>query len=233
MKEFPLISCICVLEDEALSLQRAVLCFERQDYPNKELIISYAENNFEARITVERLQKYLALPIITIVRPEYEKLKTAKNHAIESASGDFICIWNANSWHHSNRLSYQYKCISNGPFLASVLMYIFIYDPNSQQAYYSSYQEWEETIFCEKESLLKACYRGKGGVEQLTLNRFLHSRNLLFEILEAPHLYTCILDQQISDKAKYHYCLFKKEPLDEESNEVVTDLINPINYNII
>lgn len=56
-KSLPLISCICITSNRSTLLQRALACFERQDYPMKELVISYPENDFLTKRVVEQIEE--------------------------------------------------------------------------------------------------------------------------------------------------------------------------------
>ncbi|WP_342328693.1 glycosyltransferase family A protein [Pedobacter sp. FW305-3-2-15-E-R2A2] len=221
----PLISCICITGNRPLVLQRAIICFARQDYPNTELVISYPEEDLLSKTIIDQINSVSAIKIIRIVRPQYEKPCLTKNNAIEICNGDYVCFWNDEHWHHVNRLSDQYIVIKDSPFKASILMHILLYDFHQQKTYHSAYWEWQETLFCERKTLLEAAYIDIEREDDSGIIHFLSYKNFLFHFTEASHLYIYIgygtkdKDQKLFNS----YC--KDGEIMEDINETVQDVI--------
>ncbi|NQX37628.1 hypothetical protein SAMN05421820_103377 [Pedobacter steynii] len=226
----PLISCICITDNRPLVLQRSIICFARQDYPNTELIISYPEGDLLSKTIIEQMISVSTIKIISIVRPRYESLCLTKNSVIEHCSGDYICFWNEEHWHHINRLSDQYIVIKDGPFKASILMHILLYDFNSQKTYYSAYWNWQETLFCEKKILLEATYMDIERDDDGPIIHFLSSKNVLYHITETPHLYIYIgyAANGLEQKRFHSYC--QEADMIDDINQTVQEVIHLENY---
>lgn len=152
---FPLISCVCFTENQPLILQRAIACFEKQDYPNKELLISYPEDDFLTKNLIDQIANISDISLIRIERSGDEDHNTAKNEAITATTGQYICIWDDHSWHHKSRLHDQYHAISSGSFKASILKHLVFFSYNSKKSYSSPFYHWEESLLCEKDVLLQ------------------------------------------------------------------------------
>jgi hypothetical protein len=221
----PLISCICITGNRPLVLQRAIICFSRQDYPNTELLISYPEEDILSKTIIDQMISVSDLKITTMSRPAHEKLSLTKNQAIENCNGDYICFWNDEHWHHVNRLSDQYIVIKDSPFKASILMHILLFDFNTGQTYHSAYRDWQETLFCEKKALLEAAFIDIDREEDSSIIHFLSYKNILYHFTEVPHLYIYIgYGNRIAEQQLFaSYC--QNGELMEDINETVKDVI--------
>ena len=221
----PLISCVCITDNRPLILQRAIICFAKQDYPNTELIISYPEEDPLSKTIIDQMTSVSAIKIIPIARPQHEKLCITNNNAFESCSGDYICFWNDEHWHHINRLSDQYIVIKDSPFKASILRHVLLFDFSKQETYYSAYQDWLETLLCEKKILLEASYMDIEREDDSPIIHFLSYKNFLYHITEAPHLYIYIGygTKEVNKKRFNSYC--QKGEIMEDINQTVQDVI--------
>ncbi len=110
---FPKVSCIMVTADRPLLCRRAIHCYQRQRYPNKELVV--LDNG---KTDIER---YLA----SIPTPELRYRKVSRtpdlilgdlrNLALEMATGDFIVPqWDDDDWYHPDRITFQVNILQNG-----------------------------------------------------------------------------------------------------------------------
>jgi len=151
----PLISCICFTDNQPLVLQRAIACFEKQDYPNKELVISYLKDDLLTKNLIDQIEIISDINIIRIERSGHEDQNTAKNDVIIAATGEYICIWDDHSWHHKSRLHDQYQVINSGNFKASILKQILFFNYSSKKSYSSPFYHWEESLLCERKLLLQ------------------------------------------------------------------------------
>ncbi|AOM76058.1 glycosyltransferase family A protein [Pedobacter steynii] len=222
----PLISCICITSNRPITLQRALACFQRQDYPNTELVISYPEDDLLTKAVIDQIESSSIIRLIRIIHPKEEQLMLTKNTAINAAGGDFICIWNSDHWHHVNRISDQYRVLKNSPFRSSTLMHILLFDFKNQQTFYSAYRNWEETLLCEKQILLQAIYMDIERTNDHPVLHFLSAKNLLYHISESPHLYIYVYyHHNRFDEAHYQNCFFQSVLL-EDINETVQDVVN-------
>jgi glycosyltransferase involved in cell wall biosynthesis len=187
----PLISCICITSNRPVLLQKAIACFESQNYINKELVISYPKDDLATKELLQQYGANEAINILAIERDPKDTLGAARNHALYKCHGDYICTWDDDDWHHSSRLSFQFNSLHTvGPgFQASVLRRVFLYDYTTKLAYLSSRYHWDGTLFCRKEVLLQNQYGEHHKSEDTHVLTFLDNRKMLAHIDESPFLY--------------------------------------------
>lgn len=232
-KKNPLISCVCITSSRPILIQRAIACFDRQDYPRKELVISYPNNDSLTRGILDQIKELSNIKMIRIERPENEKLGIARNQAIFAANGEFICIWDDDDWYHSDRISYQYMMVKNGPFKASILMNVLMYDAINKETYYSGYRDWEGSLLCNKETMLQTGYLELERGEDTSVVHYLSSRNLLFRIIEMAHLYIYIYHGNNTwGEGHFNSYFLQSKLMEEEINQHVQAAVDLDYYTI-
>lgn len=230
----PLISCICITAYRPLLLQRAIACFDSQDYPMKELVISYSENDIVTKNILSRIQEISNIKMVKIERSEQEKLGVARNHAIALANGKYICIWDDDDWYDSTRISHQYMVLKNGPFKASILLNVLLYNTLSNKTYYSNYQELAGTLLCEKQTLLQTSYLNQEKGEDISIIQYLTSRNVLFRVIDMPHLYVYIYHgSNILGERHFNLYIMLLSIVAESINSQVQEVIDLDQYSLI
>ena len=228
---FPLISCICVTDNRIKQLQRAIACFEIQDYENTELVISYPEKDTETKNFIKQINKSNQLRILTIERLESESLGEARNQAILKANGLFVCTWDDDDWYHQSRLSFQYNSIStyknNNHLQGSLLSRIILYDSSLGKAYLSFLYTWEQTLLCSKEIMLRNKYSAKNKDEDYSVVKLLNKRRLLNHISDCPFLYIYIYHGGNSwGYSHFRHLVRKSEELDDNTTEIIKTTLN-------
>jgi glycosyltransferase involved in cell wall biosynthesis len=225
----PLISCICITNNRPLLLQKAIACFVSQNYPNKELVISYPKNDYSSQLVIKEALQNEDGHIVQIERDTEESLGNARNYAIAKCNGDYVCLWDDDDWYHSSRLSYQYnsmQTIGQG-YQASILSRIILYDSLTKKAYFSFSYTWDGTILCRKEILLQNQYANRNQGEDTHVITFLSGRKLLYQIDDVPFLYIYIYHGQNTwNYAHFEYFINKSELLDEEITQRVRIILN-------
>ena len=97
----PLVSCIMPTHNRRVFVQQTLLYFERQDYPNKELIIvDDGDDQIGDLVVSHPLVRYMALS-------EKKSIGEKRNIACELARGTIIAHWDDDDWYAPHRLSYQ------------------------------------------------------------------------------------------------------------------------------
>lgn len=234
--QHPRISCICITGNRPLILQRAIACFEKQDYPDTELVLSYPEDDLLTKAVIDQIEVSSNIKMIRLERIGEEDPLLSRNMAINAATGKYICIWHHEHWHHVNRISDQYRVLKRSPFKASILMHVLLFDFNSQQTYHSSYQNWQETLLCEKQILLRASYMDIERIDDKPVLHFLSSENVLYHISQTPHLYIYIYykpskNNLTAHPGNFHFAPdFSESELMTDINETVQDVINMDHY---
>lgn len=225
---YPLISCICITNNRTVLLKRAISCFEAQNYPNKELVISYPKKDQETKSLIDDLQRNSVLNILKLERSDEETLGGARNHAIAKCSGDYVCIWDDDDWYHPSRLSFQYNSMqTNGHgYQASILMRVILYDYTTDKAYLSFPYTWDGSILCRKETILQNQYAFQNKGEDTHIIKFLDGRRLLYQIHDAPFLYVYVYHGENTwDYSHYEHFINHSELLEEEVTQSIKSML--------
>lgn len=225
---YPLISCICVTDDRVELLKRAINCFGSQNYPNKELVISYPKKDHHTRSMVEYLLQHSALQILKIEREDQESVGNARNLAIVKCRGDYVCVWDDDDWYHESRLSFQYNSMRTTGlgYNASILRRVILFDHMNHRAYMSFTYPWENTLMCRKEIILQNQYAHSNKGEDTHIIKFLDGKKFLHHIDEAPFLYVYIYHGQNTwDYKHYEYLINQSQLLENEVTESIEKVI--------
>lgn len=110
--EGPRVSCVMVTADRRAIARRAVGCFLRQSFANRELVIvddgdeDYAP--ILSEVPADRL-RYLRVP-----KDAANTLGMLRNLSLEAARGEFVAQWDDDDWYHPDRLSRQVAALESG-----------------------------------------------------------------------------------------------------------------------
>lgn len=97
----PLVSCIMPTKDRRALISRAVACFQRQDYANRELVVlDDGDDPVGDLVPVHPRVRYVRLKRRLV-------LGEKRNHACELARGSIIVHWDDDDWYAPHRISYQ------------------------------------------------------------------------------------------------------------------------------
>lgn len=226
---YPLISCICITNNRPSLLKRAIYCFELQNYPNKELVISYQKKDIKSRLIIEEAKLNEALKILQIERSVTDSLGDARNQAVYKCTGDYVCMWDDDDWHHTSRLSYQFNSLRSISqyYQASVLSRILLYDATTKKAYCSFSYTWDGTILCRKEILLQNQYASRDRGEDTHVITFLSARKLLYKIEDVPFLYIYVYHGENTwNYAHFENFMDKSQVLDEQTTIGIRRVLN-------
>lgn len=201
------ISCLCITYKRINYLQRAILCFNVQTHPKKELIIIYQDND---ELTIQFLidnpsygifklkNKNVAIqrkPNSNIKFIEVSKalsLGTKRNLSIDFAKGDLVCIWDDDDYFPPNRLSDQLTFLDFSGKSANTLSSLVLYHEKSSKFYVSNNRNtgWEGSLMCKKSKIGK--YHDLNKKEDTPVIDDLLNKNEL-SIMQSPELYIYFL----------------------------------------
>lgn len=188
LKDFPLISCLCVSHNSIEHLSRAIECFGSQTYPHKQLVIAYGDDNIETKTYVRGLQRQDILPL-EFNRAHKYSLGEKRNLSVECSDGDYFCIWDDDDWYHPERLFCQFEGLQSSYKEASILVYETIFDKFSGNAYGSLMRPLEHSVLCRKDVFLSgARYTHKDRGEDFDFIALLLNERLIFPVIN-PSLY--------------------------------------------
>lgn len=228
-RDYSLISCICVTNNRPALLKRAISCFAEQNYPNKELVISYPKNDNQTKLLLDKLLKHSELNILRVERDEKESVGNARNQAIAKCRGDYVCVWDDDDWYHASRLSFQYHSMqtTGKGYNASVLRRLILFDSLTQKAYLSFSYCWENTLLCRKEIIYQNQYSNQNKGEDTHIVKFLDDKKFLYHIDDSPFLYVYIYHGENTwDYKHYMHLINQSTMLEEDITETVQYLIN-------
>jgi len=228
MNKLPLISCICITSNRSRLLVKAISYFNYQNYPNRELVISFPKKDL---LSSQVIYKFIEqnVNILPIEREEDESLGNSRNTAIIKCNGDYVCMWDDDDWHHRNRLLLQFNFLSKTSqrYQASILSQILLYDKLTEHSYASFLHTWEGTILCRKEILLQNQYANRNRGEDSHVISFLEKKNQLCHINDAAYLYIYIYHGKNTwDYNHFTYFTVKSYLLDKTSSKFIKDLVS-------
>jgi glycosyltransferase involved in cell wall biosynthesis len=184
----PLISCLCVSGDRPHFLRKAIHYFEKQTYPNKELVIVSRSLQPEYKRIVEAANS----PDIKYFFLESNRKSTLgelRNYSIEMSAGEYFCIWDDDDWYHQNRLEIQLQEAIRNNKPASVIPYFILFHGPKRQAYLSHPFPIPGSILCKKEIVSETLrYPSMDLSEDKHFLMGLVEKNVLFPIVD-PALY--------------------------------------------
>jgi glycosyltransferase involved in cell wall biosynthesis len=101
-----------VTADRPQLCKRAVLCYNHQQYPNKELVVvDDGETDLEpilADVPSEELR------YVRLSRNPSNVLGKLRNIALDNASGEYVAQWDDDDWYHPERLDRQAATLDEG-----------------------------------------------------------------------------------------------------------------------
>lgn len=107
VERLPLVSCILPTRNRSQLLRRAIQYYERQTYPNRELLIL---EDGDEDMTAELAER----PSVHYMRSDkILSIGAKRNILCESARGDIIAHWDDDDWYSSTRLGAQVLPILN------------------------------------------------------------------------------------------------------------------------
>lgn len=110
--EPPTVSCLMVTADRRDLCRRSIRCFQRQTYPNRELVVVDDGDEDLAPVLADLPAdqvRYVKLP-----KTPDNVLGHLRNVALENASGTFIAQWDDDDWYHAERLETQIEALQQG-----------------------------------------------------------------------------------------------------------------------
>jgi len=190
----PLISCICITKNRTAQLLKSIISFQQQTYPNKELVISYPEEDLPTQQLINTILELNPISILKIKRQEEESVGKARNAAITKSQGEYICMWDDDDLYYPSRLADQYIAMQqdNKNYEASILTRILFYEATAQKAFLSFQSLWECTLLCKKTHLLANPCADATGFECQPVITYLSPANLIYHLELSPALYTYI-----------------------------------------
>ncbi len=223
----PLISCICITDNRPSLLLRAIVIFDAQTYPNREIVVSYPQEDQVTKQLIERIRQLSDLRILTIEHTGQCSLGMAKNEAIEKCNGDYICIWDDYNWFHINRLMHQYNTIqAKARFCeASILTRVTLYDEINHKAGISKPYNWGVSLLCKKNLVLKYPFIDVNEKEDNHLIAALEAEKLIYPIDDAATSFVLVYQKE-QDIFQFSNSLEGNRLFSKEDTDFIYNMLN-------
>lgn len=220
------ISCVCITRNRPVYLKRAIECFKNQTYGNKEMVILYYGNDQETK------EMALANEDPEIHYHEYDPsegltLGYVRNRSLEYVTGEYVCVWDDDDWHHPNRLIKQYCHIISSQQPACTLRQLLVFDleENKLVATCPRNEGWEGSLMCETEVMIKYQYGNLNISEDTHLCYQLSIRGLI-NTIDDPELYVYFFHiQNTSSRKHLDQIKGQSEKLDKEDEKRIRGYI--------
>ncbi len=183
----PRISALMVTRDRPALAIGSIQCFQRQTYPNKELII--VDDGPDDRLqrwvesTHDECLHFVHLPA------DGQTLGELRNLAVARASGDYVAQWDDDDLSAPNRLEIQMALIHLLDAEACLLARHQIWWPALRRAAISDQRYWESSFVCRREAL-PAYPALRQGEDTPVIEQLIAQQRVA--ILDFPRLYTYI-----------------------------------------
>lgn len=110
--KLPLVSCLMVTANRLRLCQRAIRCYNRQTYPNRELIVvDDGEQDLTPALATVPEDK---LTHVQLPSNRNYVLGQLRNVALDAASGAFRTQWDDDDWYHPKRIERQVQVMRKG-----------------------------------------------------------------------------------------------------------------------
>lgn len=230
---YPLISCICITANRPEFLLKAMVLFDAQNYPNRELIISIPKADQLSKNLVNKIIDLSALNAVLVERENHLSLGQARNEAVAKCNGEYICTWDDDDWYREVRLMYQYTSLGamRQKKEACILTSVILYDRIHQQAFYSGKYnnvpyKWAGTLLCKKDLVINHPYTDSTIAEDLQLINYLESSKYLYQ-MENFNLYAFIYHGgNVTNTYQFHYFMRNTRRLDPETEVWLLERMN-------
>lgn len=129
----PLVTCIMPTADRRAWVPRAIACFQRQDYANRELLVlDDGLDRIADLIPPDPRIRYVALEGHMVIGEK-------RNRACELARGELIAHWDDDDWHAPHRLTYQVGELERHAAAICGPDKVLYFDPSARRAWLYEY----------------------------------------------------------------------------------------------
>lgn len=180
----PLVSCLMVSRGRIVPAGLAIACWQRQRYPNRELVIVSAATDGALAAHVAGL----AGRAIRYVAAAPAPLGVLRNIAVAHAAGEIVCTWDDDDLSAPDRLDLMVATMGASKAMACFLERITLWEPGGRLAVAAA-RPWEPTMLVRREALpiYPAIDRG----EDTAAGRMI-ARNHPIALLDAPDTYVYV-----------------------------------------
>jgi hypothetical protein len=129
-----LVSCLLLADSSPHQTARAVLCYQRQTWQQKELIV--IDNGLQNLSPLLEDIPETELQYIKVPPGTSDGFGSMKNRGLDEARGEFVIHWDPADWHHPGRIRHQLARFEEGVqinWLSTMLLHLdhpeFVHHP--------------------------------------------------------------------------------------------------------
>ena len=226
MSTRPLVSCLCVTLGRPRFLERAIMCFRAQRYPEKELVIIYESFDQPTKDVLDLIDDP---NIVKIEAPDDPgvTLGSLRNMAVSKCSGEYFCQWDDDDYSHPDRIAFQMSVIEQSGMPACILMQWFIYDEAEGKVYISNRRPWEGGLLCKRSLIQEGVgYDDLKVGEDTPLVKKLFSKGLVFPVI-MPRLYIYTYHGGNTwSRTHWENIFASSRPLSDESSRLIGGILD-------
>jgi predicted O-linked N-acetylglucosamine transferase (SPINDLY family)/mannosyltransferase OCH1-like enzyme/glycosyltransferase involved in cell wall biosynthesis len=193
----PMISCLMVTSRRPQLAERSIACFLSQTYANKQLLIVSATPEPELVEHIRRLGRP-EIKLLHYSQPE-ANLGVLRNHAVDHAQGDLVCIWDDDDLFDPERLSVQVNALRQCGAGACVLHRIVLWWPAKQRLGITAPRAWEGSLLAFKSRLPR--YAPLDKAEDTPVMRALLT-DVRVACVDQPRLYVYVVHENNTSPVK-------------------------------
>lgn len=198
----PLVSCLMVPHTQIKEIQRSIHCFQRQTYPQKELIVIDVNRHDTLASWIEQLHDKSI--VYQQASPRSKSTDELLEIATAQSGGDYVALWKARDLSDPRRLEVQMAAIHVLKTEACFFERQQFWWPENHQLIFSARHTWKNSLFCKKETLLS--YNAGNQKEETGLLN--HSvKNSRIALVDFPQLYTTLFHMKTAaNKDTWNEC---------------------------
>ncbi len=228
--DVPSVSCLLAAHGRIELVKRSIICFQRQTYPRKNLIVIDAEENDLLAEWIKALSdESITYHQVSAESRSGEDLLTA---AAAHAKSDYVASWQADGIPDPRRLEVQMAAIHVFKTKACILERRQYCRPEEQQLFFSSRRIWEDSLVCEKTEFITDFSEHQNKNTGLFNHIVKNSRTVMVDF---PQLYLTIFspDMEESTDAWNEYARERTESFNSDVYEVmIQDIQNRLQLDL-
>ncbi|MGE0715675.1 MAG: glycosyltransferase [Alphaproteobacteria bacterium] len=148
----PLVSCLMVTARRFEQARLAIRCFQRQTYPNLELVVvdSSPDDALARHVAAldDRRIRHVHSP------GDRRSLGALRNLSVGLAAGDLVAIWDDDDLSHPARIATQYEALTRTDAAAAMLRRVVVWWPAMERVVVSMLRlQWENTLLARRDAM--------------------------------------------------------------------------------
>ncbi|MDA9682197.1 glycosyltransferase family 2 protein [bacterium] len=180
--DLPLVSALMVTRGKEDFVNRSIISFSKQTWPNKELVIvAESFNNTSLKLLKSNNIKYQL-----INQPKLLSLGDYRNLSVSHSTGDYVCIWDDDDYYCCNRITAMMSIIKAAQCDIVFNEQIYIWWEERSILFLTSRRCWEGSMLAKRSCMGVYPSTQKGEDTFTSHNMMLHHKTAL---IQEPSLY--------------------------------------------